>query len=53
MTVKEWLGENNKLGIDIWERKYRRNGETFDQWIGRVSGGNQNIARMITMIIHI
>ena len=47
MTVKEWLGENNKLGIDIWERKYRRNGETFDQWIGRVSGGNQNIARMI------
>lgn len=47
MTVREWLGENNKLGIDIWERKYRRNGESFDQWIRRVSGGNQDIARMI------
>lgn len=47
MTVREWLGENNKLGIDIWERKYRRNGESFDEWIRRVSGGNQDIARMI------
>lgn len=47
MTVQEWLGSENKLGIDIWERKYRRNGETFDQWIERVSGGNKEIARMI------
>ena len=27
MTVKEWLGEDNQLGIDIWERKYRFNNE--------------------------
>lgn len=47
MTVQEWLGAENKLGIDIWERKYRRNGESFDQWIERVSGGNKEIARMI------
>ena len=47
MTVQEWLGSENKLGIDIWERKYRKNGETFDQWIERVSGGNREIARMI------
>ena len=23
MTVQEWLGKENKLGQDIWERKYR------------------------------
>lgn len=47
MTVQEWLGADNKLGIDIWERKYRKNDETFDQWIERVSGGNKEIAQMI------
>lgn len=47
MTVQEWLGENNQLGIDIWERKYRRNGEDFDHWVSRVSGGNEEIANLI------
>jgi hypothetical protein len=23
MTVEEWLGYDNKLGIDIWYKKYR------------------------------
>ena len=22
MTEKEWLGEDNQLGIDIWKNKY-------------------------------
>ena len=30
MTVQEWLGYDNQLGIDIWERKYRYNNESFD-----------------------
>lgn len=47
MTVQEWLGEDNQLGIDIWERKYRHNNETFDQWVARVSGGNEKVAQMI------
>lgn len=47
MTVKEWLGEDNTLGIDIWEKKYRRNDETFDEWINRVSGGNEAVAQLI------
>ena len=47
MTVHEWLGEDNQLGVDIWERKYRHNEETFDQWIARVSGGNERVAQMI------
>ncbi len=47
MTVQEWLGEDNQLGIDIWEKKYRYENETFDEWIDRVSGGNRDIAELI------
>ena len=45
MTVKEWLGEDNQLGIDIWTKKYAFEGENFDSWITRVSGGNKEIAQ--------
>lgn len=47
MTVQEWLGADNQLGIDIWERKYRRNNETFDQWLDRVSGENPQVRELI------
>lgn len=47
MEVREWLGKDNQLGVDIWERKYRYNNESFDQWIERVSGGNTDIADII------
>ena len=47
MTVQEWLGEDNKLGIDIWEKKYRYNNESFDEWLDRVSGGNNNVRQLI------
>ena len=47
MTVQEWLGYDNQLGVDIWERKYRYENETFDEWIDRVSGGNPEIANLI------
>lgn len=47
MTVQEWLGTENQLGQDIWERKYRYGNETFDEWINRVSGGNSEIANLI------
>ena len=47
MTVQEWLGVDNKLGIDIWERKYRFDGESFDEWLDRVSGGNEKIKELI------
>lgn len=47
MTVQEWLGEDNSLGIDIWERKYRYNNESFDEWLDRVSGGNEDVKRLI------
>ncbi|MBS5083774.1 MAG: adenosylcobalamin-dependent ribonucleoside-diphosphate reductase [Clostridiales bacterium] len=47
MTVEDWLGKDNKLGIDIWRKKYQFNNETFDKWLDRVSGGNKHIRRLI------
>ena len=47
MTVEEWLGKDNKLGIDIWSKKYQRNGESFDEWLNRVSGGNGDVKELI------
>ena len=40
MRLEQWLGKDNKLGMDIWTKKYQQNNETFDQWLDRVSGGN-------------
>lgn len=47
MTVEEWLGKDNKLGIDIWSKKYQRNEESFDEWLDRVSGGNEDVKELI------
>ena len=47
MTVQEWLGKDNQLGIDIWTKKYQQNNETFDEWLDRVSGGNNVIRDLI------
>lgn len=47
MTVEEWLGKENQLGIDIWHRKYQYENETFDEWLDRVSNGNDTIKKLI------
>lgn len=47
MTVQDWLGADNQLGIDIWERKYRHDGESFPEWLHRVSGGDEDVKRLI------
>ena len=47
MKIEEWLGEQNTLGIDIWKRKYQYEGETFDAWLDRVSGGDEDVKRLI------
>lgn len=47
MTIQEWLGADNEIGISIWERKYRNEDETFDEWLERVSGGNTTIKNLI------
>ena len=47
MTIEEWLGEENQLGMDIWTKKYCQEGEDFEIWLNRISGGNQEIAEYI------
>jgi ribonucleoside-diphosphate reductase alpha chain len=47
MRLEQWLGENNKLGMDIWTKKYQQNNETFDEWLDRVSGGDKDLKELI------
>ena len=45
MELKDW--NLSKLGEDIWHNKYQQNNESFDDWINRVSGGNEQVAQLI------
>ena len=47
MDVKQWLGENNTLGLSIWENKYRYENETFDEWLDRVSNDDEELKQLI------
>lgn len=47
MTVEEWLGKDNTLGIDIWNKKYRQNDETFEEWLDRISAKNEGVKSLI------
>lgn len=46
MTVNEWLN-NEELPITIWKNKYQQNNETFEQWLDRVSGSNEDVKELI------
>ena len=46
MTEKEWLGDN-QLSLDIFNKKYRVNNESFEEWLDRVSGGNSYVRQLI------
>ena len=47
MNVQEWLGSDNQLGVDIWSKKYCFEGESFDSWLDRVSGGDKELRKLI------
>ena len=47
MTVEEWLGRGNQLGTDICTKKYCNEGEDFETWVQRISGGNEEIGKYI------
>ena len=47
MKVEEWLGKENQLGIDIWHKKYQYKDETFEQWLDRISAGDEELKRFI------
>ena len=46
MTKEEWLN-NNKLSLTILNKKYINGDETFEQFLDRVSGGNNSIKELI------
>lgn len=46
MTEQEWLLDN-ELSLKIWHNKYQYNNETFDQWIDRISAGNEEVKKLI------
>lgn len=45
MQLQDW--KLSELGEDIWKKKYQRNGESFDQWLDRVSDGDKQVAQLI------
>lgn len=47
MNIEQWLGEENKLGIDIWKHKYQHDNESFDQWIARITNNDEEIKSLI------
>ena len=42
----QWL-DNNQLGYDIWNNKYRFQNESHNEWLDRVSGGNKQMRQLI------
>ena len=46
MTIQEWLGED-QLPLDILQKKYLQEGESFHDYIERISGGNPVLKELI------
>lgn len=44
MKVTDWL--STEIGQNIWSGKYQYNNETFDEWLDRISNGNDKIKQM-------
>jgi ribonucleoside-diphosphate reductase alpha chain len=47
MEVKEWLGEDNVLGYDIWKKKYCYENESFDNWLNRITNEDDQLKSLI------
>ena len=45
MELGDW--QLTKVGEDIWTKKYQQNGESFSNWLHRVSGGDGQVAQLI------
>ena len=46
VTLDNWLGDY-QLGKDIWSNKYRFNGESFSEFLDRVSNGDEEVKDLI------
>ncbi len=47
MTISEWLGQENVLGMDIFNKKYVFENEDFEAWLDRMAQGNEEIKALI------
>ena len=47
MTIQDWLGADNTIGINIWEQKYRNEDESFEHWLDRISAGSDTVKSLI------
>ena len=45
MKIEQWL--DTELAIDIWNNKYRNGNESFEEWLQRISNGNEVVAQLI------
>ena len=45
MDIKEWL--TSKLSVSEYERKYRYDNETFDEFLERVTNGDKEVQQLI------
>lgn len=46
MTIQEWLN-NEDLPVTIWKKKYQQNDEDFEQWLDRISAGDETVKQLI------
>ena len=46
-NLSAWLGMEEGLPIDIWNKKYKYENETFEDWLNRVSNGDEAIKELI------
>lgn len=47
MNIKDWLGKDNQLAIDIWQKKYCFDDESFDEWLDRITNKNELLKKQI------
>ena len=45
-NLEKWLN-HNQLAIDIWNKKYKYEDETLEQWFDRVSGGDEELKQLM------
>lgn len=46
MTIEEWLN-HEELPVTIWRKKYQQKGENFEQWLNRISAGDETVKELI------
>lgn len=46
MQIEEWLNRN-KLSVDIWNKKYRNEDESFEEFLDRICVGQEDIKELV------